>query len=123
MFDAIPSLLPMIQADKLRPLAAASAARNPILPNVPTFDELGIKGMEVALWYGITGPAALPQPIVQKLNAELSKILAMSDVQQAFAKQGAIPAGGSPQDFAAFMRAESTRWGEVVRKNNIKLEQ
>lgn len=123
MFDAIPSLLPMIQADKLRPLAAASAARNPILPNVPTFDELGIKGMEVSLWYGITGPAALPQPIVQKLNAELTKVLAMPDVQQAFARQGAIPAGGSPQEFAAFMRDESARWGEVVRKNNIKLEQ
>ncbi|MEW6453171.1 MAG: tripartite tricarboxylate transporter substrate-binding protein [Pseudomonadota bacterium] len=123
MFDAIPSLLPMIQADKLRPLAAASAARNPILPNVPTFDELGIKGMEVSLWYGIVGPAALPPPIIQKLNAELAKILAMPDVQQAFAKQGALPGGGSPQDFAAFMRDESARWGEVVRKNNIKLEQ
>jgi tripartite-type tricarboxylate transporter receptor subunit TctC len=123
MFDAIPSLLPMIQADKLRPLAAASAQRNPILPNVPTFDELGIKGMDVSLWYGIVGPAALPQPIVQKLNAELTRILAMPDVQQAFAKQGAIPSAGSPQDFAAFMRDESARWGEVVRKNNIKLEQ
>ena len=123
MFDAIPSLLPMIQADKLRPLAAASSERNPILPNTPTFDELGLKGMEVSLWYGIVGPAALPQPIVQKLNAELTKILAMPDVQQAFAKQGALPGGGSPQDYAAFMRDESARWGEVVRKNNIKLEQ
>jgi tripartite-type tricarboxylate transporter receptor subunit TctC len=123
MFDAIPSLLPMIQADKLRPLAAASAQRNPILPNVPTFEELGIKGMEVSLWYGIVGPAALPPPIVQKLNMELGKILAMPDVQQAFAKQGAIPAGGSPQDYSAYMRDESARWGEVVRKNNIKLEQ
>ena len=123
MFDAIPSLLPMIQADKLRPLAAASTERNPILPNVPTFDELGIKGMDVSLWYGLVGPAALPQPIVQKLNAELSKILKMPDVQQAFARQGAIAAGGSPQEFTSFMRDESSRWGEVVRKNNIKLEQ
>ena len=123
MFDAIPSLLPMIQADKLRPLAAASSERNPILPSTPTFNELGLKGMEVSLWYGIVGPAALPQPIVQKLNAELTKILAMPDVQQAFAKQGALPGGGSPQDYAAFMRDESARWGEVVRKNNIKLEQ
>lgn len=123
MFDAIPSLLPMIQADKLRPLAAASAARNPILPNVPAFEEIGIRGMEVSLWYGIVGPAALPPPIIRKLNAELAKILAMSDVQQAFAKQGALPGGGSPQDFAAFMRDESARWGDVVRRNNIKLEQ
>lgn len=123
MFDAIPSLLPMIQADKLRPLAAASAARNPILPNVPAFEEIGIRGMEVSLWYGIVGPAALPPPIVQKLNAELAKILAMPDVQQAFAKQGALPGGGSPQDFATFMRDESARWSDVVRRNHIKLEQ
>ena len=57
MFDAVPSLLPLIQAGKLRPLAAASAARNPIVPDVPTFGELGIKGMEISLWYGLAGPA------------------------------------------------------------------
>ena len=72
MFDAVPSLLPLIQAGKLRPLAAASAERNPIVPDVPTFDELGIKGMEISLWYGIAGPAGLPQPIVQRLNTELA---------------------------------------------------
>ena len=122
MFDAVPSLLPLIQAGKLRPLAAASAARNPIVPDAPTFAELGIKGMEISLWYGITGPAALPQPIVQRLNAELAKILKTDDVRENFAKQGAIAAGGSPQDYAQFMRDESARWGEVVRKNGIKIE-
>ena len=122
MFDAVPSLLPLIQAGKLRPLAAASAARNPIVPDAPTFAELGIKGMEISLWYGLTGPAALPQPIVQRLNAELAKILKTDDVRENFAKHGAIAAGGSPQDYAQFMRDESARWGEVVRKNNIKIE-
>jgi tripartite-type tricarboxylate transporter receptor subunit TctC len=123
MFDALPSLLALIQADKLRPLAAASAARNPVLPDVPTFDELGIGGMDISIWYGVAGPAALPQPIVQRLNAELGKILTMPDVRANFAKQGTIPAGGTPQDYATFMRDDSARWGEVVRKNNIKLEQ
>jgi tripartite-type tricarboxylate transporter receptor subunit TctC len=122
MFDAVPSLLPLIQAGKLRPLAAASTARNPVVPDVPTFEELGIKGMEISLWYGLVGPAGLPQPVVQRLNAELSKILKTSEIAENFAKQGALPMGGSPQDYAAFMRSESDRWGEVVRANNIKIE-
>ena len=122
MFDAVPSLLPLIQAGKLRPLAAASRARNPIVPDAPTFEELGIKGMEISLWYGLVGPAGLPQPIVQRLNAELAKILSTQDIRDNFAKQGAVPTGGTPQDYAAFMRTESDRWGEVVRRNNIKIE-
>ena len=123
MFDAVPSLLALIQAGKLRPLAAASAARNPIVPDVPTFDELGIKGMEVSLWYGMGGPAGLPQPIVQRLNTEIAKILKSAEVKENFAKQGAIADRRlAATDYAKFMRDESARWGEVVRKNNIKLE-
>jgi tripartite-type tricarboxylate transporter receptor subunit TctC len=122
MFDAVPSLLAMIQAGKLRPLAAASAARNSVMPEVPTFDELGIKGMEVSLWYGLEGPANLPKPILQRLNAELAKILSTEDVKTNFAKEGAVPQPGSPDDFAALMRDESARWSEVVRKNGIKIE-
>jgi tripartite-type tricarboxylate transporter receptor subunit TctC len=122
MFDAVPSLLPLIQAGKLRPLAAASAARNPIVPDVPTFDELGIKGMEISLWYGLAGPAALRQPIVQRLNTELGKILKSDEVRENFAKQGAFAEPGTPADFAAFLRDESARWGDVVRTNNIKME-
>jgi tripartite-type tricarboxylate transporter receptor subunit TctC len=78
--------------------------------------------MEVSLWYGLVGPAGLPQPIVQRLNTELAKILKSDEVKESFAKQGAIASGGSPQDYANFMRDESARWGEVVRKNGIKLE-
>ena len=122
MFDAVPSLLPLIQAGKLRPLAAASAARNPIVPDAPTFAELGIKGMEISLWYGLVGPGGLPQSVVQRLNTELAKILKTPEIRDSFAKQGAVPTGGSPQDYAAFMRDESARWGEVVRRNNIKIE-
>jgi tripartite-type tricarboxylate transporter receptor subunit TctC len=122
MFDAVPSLLSLIQAGKLRPLAAASAERNPIVPDVPTFGELGIKGMEISLWYGLEGPAGLPPAVVQRLNAELVKILKTDDVHQSFAKQGAVASGGTPAEFADFMRAESARWGEVVRKNGIKIQ-
>ncbi len=123
MFDAVPSLLALIQADKLRPLAAASAVRNPILPDVPTFAELGMSGMEISLWYGIVGPAGLPAPVVPRLNTEFGKIMALPDIVQNFGKQGAVPGGGSPAQYADFMRVESTRWGEVVQNNGIpKLE-
>jgi tripartite-type tricarboxylate transporter receptor subunit TctC len=122
MFDAVPSLLALIQAGQLRPLAAASAERNPVLPELATFGQLGMAGLDVSLWYGVVGPAGLPDAIVKRLNSELGKIAAMPDVQAAFAKQGAIPGGGTPADFAAFMREESARWGEVVRKNDIKLQ-
>jgi tripartite-type tricarboxylate transporter receptor subunit TctC len=122
MFDAVPSLLALIQAGKLRPMAAASAGRNPILPNIPTFAELGFKGMEISLWYGVVGPAQLPQPILQRLNEEIRKILKSDEVLENFAKQGAIAIGGSPQDFEKFMREESARWEKIVRANNIKVE-
>jgi tripartite-type tricarboxylate transporter receptor subunit TctC len=120
MFDAAPALLPHIMSGKLRPLAAASATRHPLLPEVPTFAELGYQGMDIALWYGIATPAGTPPAIVQRLNAELVKILTTPDIRASFAKQGADAASGTPEQFAAFMREESTRWGEVVREAGIK---
>ena len=105
MFDAVPSLLPFI-----RPASFGrwlpQAPRATVMPDVPTFGELGIKGMEVSLWYGMVGPAGLPQPIVERLNTELVKILKSDEMRESFAKQGAVPMGGSPQDYAKFMREE-----------------
>jgi tripartite-type tricarboxylate transporter receptor subunit TctC len=122
MFDGAASLLAMIQAGKLRPLAAASQARVPILPDVPTFVELGISGVDVSLWFGMSGPAGMPPAVVRRLNAEIGKILQLPDVKDAFARQGAVPMGGPPERYDAFIRAEQARWGDVVRKNNIKME-
>jgi tripartite-type tricarboxylate transporter receptor subunit TctC len=122
MFDAVPALLPFIMAEKLRPLAAASAARHPLLPEIPTFGELGLGGMDISLWYGIAAPAGTPPAIVQRLNAELVRILQMPDIRDGFAKQGADPAGGTPDDYETFMRAEQARWHEVVKQAGIKPE-
>ena len=122
MFDAAPSLLAMIQAGKIRPLAAASQARVPILPEVPTFAEVGIGGIDVSLWFGISGPAGIPPAVVARLNTEIGKILALPDIKEALARQGAVPMGGPPARYDAFVRAEQSRWGDVVRKNNIKME-
>ena len=122
MFDATPSLFPHIMAGKLRPLAAASPQRHRLLPDVPAFAELGYPAMDIALWYGVVAPGGTPAPIVQRLNAELAKILAMPDVRKSLSEQGADVQGGSTDDFAAFMRRESDRWGAVVKQAGIKPE-
>jgi tripartite-type tricarboxylate transporter receptor subunit TctC len=120
MFDAAPSLLPFITAGKLRPLAAASAQRHRLLPEIPTFAELGHGGMDISLWYGIAAPAGTPQPVVRRLNSEFAKILEMPGIRESFAEQGADPAGGSPEQFDAFIREESARWREVVTQAGMK---
>lgn len=122
MFDAAPSLLPFIPTGQLRPLAAASAQRHRLLPDIPTFAELGYDGMDISLWYGIAAPAGTPQPIIRQLNTELAKILDMPDIRESFAKQGADPAGGSPEQFDAFVRQESARWQDVVRQAGIRAD-
>jgi tripartite-type tricarboxylate transporter receptor subunit TctC len=118
----LPALLPHVTSGKLRPLAAASTARNKLLPNVPTFAELGLQGMEVALWYGLVAPAGTPDPIVKRLNAELQRVLALDAVKEAFAKQSVDAAPGSPEAFRDFMQAEMSRWGKVVKSAGIQPE-
>jgi tripartite-type tricarboxylate transporter receptor subunit TctC len=120
MFDATPSLLPFITAGKLRPLAAASPQRHRLLPDIPSFAELGYAGMDIALWYGVVAPAGTPQPIVQRLNAALANILTMPDIRKSLTDQGADLQGGTPEEYDAFMREESSRWGAVVKRAGIK---
>ena len=122
MFDATPSLLPFIKAGKLRALAAASPHRHRLLPDIPSFAELGYPGMDIALWYGVAAPSGTPQTIVQRLNAELVKILDMTEIRNSLTDQGADVQGGMPEDFGAFMRNESARWGTVVKQARIKPE-
>jgi tripartite-type tricarboxylate transporter receptor subunit TctC len=120
MFDATPSLLPYIISGQLRPIAAASPQRHRLLPDVPSFAELGYPGIDIALWYGVVVPGGTSAPIVQRLNAELVKILDMPDVRKNLGEQGADLQGGSAEDFAAFMRNETARWGVVVKEAGIK---
>ena len=122
MFDATPSLLPYITAGKLRPIAAASPQRHRLLPDVPAFAELGYPGMDIALWYGVVVPGGTPAPIVQRLNAEFARIVDMPDVRKNLSEQGADLQGGTAEDFGAFMRNESARWGVVVKQAGIKPE-
>src|SRR5712691_7071986 len=120
MFDPTPSLLPFITAGKLRPLAAASPQRHRLLPEVSSFAELGYAGMDIALWYGVVAPAGTAEPIVQRLNGALANILNMPDIRKSLTDQGADVQGGTPEEYGAFMREESARWGAVVKRAGIK---
>jgi tripartite-type tricarboxylate transporter receptor subunit TctC len=122
MFDGAPSLLPHLNSGRLRPLAAASVKRNPLLPELPTFAELGYRELEVGFWYGLLAPARTPRAIVDKLNLEMNRVLLIPDVRARFADQGAEIAGGTPQQFADFMRAEMGRWGAVVKQAGIRTD-
>jgi tripartite-type tricarboxylate transporter receptor subunit TctC len=122
MFDAAPSLINFVRSGKLRVLAAASPARNRLLPEVPTFAELGHPRVAVALWYGVEAPAGTPRPIVEKLNHEINRALEAPDVRERLLGQGADPSPGSPEAFAQFMQQEMAKWAPVVKQAGVKLD-
>lgn len=115
MFDGVPSLLAHIRSGKLRPVAAVASERNPVLPELPTFTELGYPTMVAALWYGMMAPAGTPPGIIKQLNAAVMKALAQTTVRKKLEERGANVMQGSAEDFAAFVRKDHARWGEVIR--------
>jgi len=119
MFDGAPSLLPHITSGKLRTLAAASPRRNPLLPQVPTFAELGMPAVNVALWYGLMAPAGTPPEIIARISREVNQALKSADVVERFAAQGTEPLGGSPEQAAAYVKQELERWGPVVKRAGV----
>lgn len=122
MIDGPPPFLAHAKSGKLKALAAASEKRNPLLPNVPTFAESGVAGMEAGLWYGIVAPRRTPKPVIARLNAEVNRALGDADLRERFAALGVETLGGSPEAFARYMNAELKRWGEVVKAANIRIE-
>jgi tripartite-type tricarboxylate transporter receptor subunit TctC len=122
MFDAAPSLIAHVRSGKLRVLAAASNERNRLLPDVPTFAEIGHPQVNVSLWYGLLAPAGTPRPVIEKLNRAVGRLLESKDVTERLQAQGAEPMRGTPDAFAAFMRQEMAKWAPVVRTANVKAE-
>lgn len=122
MFDAAPSLIAHIRSGRLRVLAAASAERNRLLPEVPTFGELGYPKVAVSLWYGLLAPASTPKAVIGRLNAEVTKALASPDVREKLQAQGAEPMPGTPEAFGAFMQDEMAKWAPVVKQAGVKLD-
>lgn len=122
MFLDLASGLSIIQSGKVRPLAIGTDKRSPQLPDVPTLKELGVTDAEVFAFQGIVGPAGMPQPVVSRLNRELDKALADPAVIKRFTDFGLEPMAGTPEKFFDLARAESQRWGPVIRQNNISLD-
>ena len=122
MLDGMPSLLTHIKSGRLRPLAAASAQRNSLLPDLPTFAELGYKEMNVGLWIGLLAPAKTPNAVVSRLNSEINRLLETPEVRDNFLAQGADVIGGTPAQFAEFMHKEQVRWGPVDKRIGLKVD-
>lgn len=117
--DLLPHALPFIQSGKVRPLAIASAQRSPLMPEIPTATEAGIKGYEVSSWHGFVVPRGTPRPMVEKLNREMNTILASNEVKKIFAQQGCVPDGGTPEQFHSFIESQMALWKRVIQQNNI----
>ena len=122
MFDQMYSAMPSIKADKLRPIAITSKKRSPLLPNVPSFTELGYPKVEVLNWQGLIAPKGTPKAIIDKLNAAANEALKDPQLRELMLSQGNEIGGGTPADFAALIRSESIKWGVVVRIAKIKPE-
>lgn len=120
--DLLPHAMPFMQAGRVRPLAIAAPKRSPLLPDVPTAAEAGIPGYEVSSWHGFVVPAGTPQAIVDKLNAELNRVLQEQEVKKAFAAEGVEPHGGTPAQFRSFIEGQMALWKKVVRDRNITVD-
>jgi len=122
MFDSITSARPHIQSGKLRALGLTTAKRSSALPNVPTLAEAGLPGYEVSPWFAVFMPAGTPKPIIAKLNAALLDAMKQPDVRARFETIGAEPIGSTPDEMAAHLMRESTRWSKLIAERGIKLD-
>ena len=119
---SIPPVLTHIRNGKLRALAVTGKSRSPELPEVPTVDEAGVPGYEMNPWYGLLAPAGTPRAIIARLNSEVSRIVHSTDMREKLAAQGAEPAGGTPEDYAALISADTAVYARVIREAGIKPE-
>jgi len=114
--------LPFVASGKMRALAVASKKRNPALPDVPTFDEVGLPGVYASSWYGLSAPAGTPKAIIAKLNAEANAVLKSPEFQKRMLAFGAEVGGGTPEEYGRFMASETRRYAEIVRISGVKLD-
>ena len=121
-FPALQTCLPQARAGKARALAVTSAKRSPAAPDIPTMQESGVAGYEHTLWYGLFAPAGTPPAIVSKVSADISRVIAASDVRDRFAATGIETVGNTPAEFGQFFQAELEKWAKVIKATGIQIE-
>ncbi len=125
MFDNLPSALPQIKAGKLKALAVTSASRSAAVSELPTIEEAGgaaLKGFDATSWFGLLAPAGTPMDIVNRVQQETAKALALPAIKERLLAQGAIPGGGTSAEFARHIAAETTKWAKVVAASGAKID-
>jgi tripartite-type tricarboxylate transporter receptor subunit TctC len=120
MFDAITTMASNAKEGKVKALATTGLKRSELTPDIPTVAEAGVPGYEATIWLGVMAPAKTPKAIVDKLNAEIVKIINRPDVKEAWAKQGAVPMTMTPAEFDAYLKKDIEKWANVVKISGLK---
>ena len=122
LFATLPTVLPQVQANRLRPIAVLGSRRSPALPNIPTIAESALKGFEVTNWTGILAPAGTPATVVNRLNAESNRVMQLPEVQARLPKEGLRHVAMTPQQFSDFVKSEKDKWGPIVKATGAKAD-
>jgi tripartite-type tricarboxylate transporter receptor subunit TctC len=122
MFESLNSIAPFARSGAVRPLATSADHRSPAFPDLPTIAEAGVAGYSAPTWAGVIAPAGVPRPIVEQLNAAINRAIRSQGMRQFYLNVGDEPAGGTPEEFAALIAADSNKWGEVIKRAGIRLE-
>jgi tripartite-type tricarboxylate transporter receptor subunit TctC len=121
LFDSVPTMAHMVNSGMVRALGTSGLKRSPILPDVPTLDEAGGPGFQATLWVGFMAPRGTPQPIIDLLNREITKIEQRPDIKAAWEKLGATPLTMTQGEFTKFMQGEIEKWAKIISDNHIQL--
>jgi tripartite-type tricarboxylate transporter receptor subunit TctC len=120
--DSLVQVLPHIKSGRLKALAVLGAKRSPLLPQVPTVAEAGVPGYEFTNWFGLVAPAQAPRPVIQKLHADVSKVLQSPELRMELEKMGADVINNTPEQFGEQIQSDTQKWGEIIRKANVKAQ-
>jgi tripartite-type tricarboxylate transporter receptor subunit TctC len=120
VFNGLTSALPLIKSGKLRALAVTSLARTGSLPDMPTLDELGLKGFQAVAWNGLNAPGRTPKDIIGKINADVLRVIRSPELVERLKAEGSDPVGNSPEQYSAFLRDEITKWAKVIQFAGVK---
>ena len=120
MLDAITTMAPMVRSNRVRALGTTGLKRSTVLPDVPTIDEAGVRGYETTIWLGIMAPSGTPRLVIDRLNAEIMKIVSRPDVRKAWNEQGAEPMSMTPGEFEKYLNADIAKWAKIVKISGAK---